>query len=163
MGTIRGLQTAICALALSASAGASALLATTPACELLSEAELNKAAGHTMQSQGGTADIEHISECFWSSADGPSLDFRLMAEELFSPSGQTGLDYLNHNIDVMKKAGEPFELIPGIGDGALLTDAPDTLFIELAAGGDFLRIRLTGGTRAMGIAIAEAAAEKMVD
>lgn len=142
---------------------ASAMLATTRACEILTEAELNRAAGHTMQSQGGTADIAHITECFWWSETGPSLEFRLMAEELFSPSGQTGLDYLTHNIDVMKKSGGPFELIPGIGDGAMLTEAPDTLFIDLAAGGDYLSIRLTGGTRATVIAIAEAAAKKMAD
>ena len=162
MGTIRGLQTAICALALSASAGASAMLATTPACEILSEAELGKLMGGQLRGLGGTADIAYLSDCFWQTdGGGPSLEFMLMEAALLSPSGQTARSYLEQNIEGMEKAGSPFERIPDIGDGAVLSEAPDTIFVSLASGGDYLSIRLTGGTRATILKIAKSAAGAM--
>lgn len=150
------------AVALPGPAGASAMLATTPACEVLSEAELGKMMGQKLRGLGGTADIAYLSDCFWQSeGGGPSLEFVLMEEELLSPSGQTARSYLEQNMDAMDKAGSPFEHFPDIGDGAVLSEAPDTIFISLASGGDYLSIRLTGGKRATILKIAEAAARKM--
>lgn len=159
---MRKLFGAAAALLLAGLAAGSAMLATTPACELLTGAELDGAAGRKMISQGGTADFEHISECFWQSEEGrPSLQFSLIAAAMFSPSGQTARDHLDFNMDAMEKAGSTFEWFPQIGDGAFLSETPETHFVGLAAGGDYLSIGLTGGKRETILAIAKAAAKAM--
>lgn len=164
MGTIRGLQTAICALALSASAGASALLATTPACELLTEKEAGEATGGTMISVGGTVDIAFMSECFWQTAGGgPSLDFMLMEPGMFSPSGQTARDHLDSNVAAMKEAGYPFEMIAGVGEAAMLYEDAGTRFFTLVAGGSYLSIRMRESSREALLTIGRIAATRMAD
>lgn len=164
MNAIRLFCAAACLYLPGASAAASAMLATTPACEILSQDQLDKATGHTMLPLGGTADVEHLSVCFWrAEGDGPSLELKLMAGAMLSPSGQTARDYLEQGITALEAAGQPYERLADIGDGAVLTEAPDTRFVSLAAGGDYLTIRLSGGTRDAVIAVAEAAAKKMAD
>ena len=156
--------TAAALISFSGLALASAMLATTPACELLTETEASKALGHKMVSMGGTADIAFMSECFWHGEDGgPALDFRYMEAGLFSPGGGSARSYLDHNIEALKGANEPFEIIEGVGEGALMTEQEDTRFLSLASGGGYLTISLRESTREAILAIGKIAAKKMAD
>ncbi len=149
------------AMAMSGLVMASALLATTPACELLTEKEASKAIGLKMEQQGGAGDILHLSSCYWDAQDGGRLEFTLSEAGLFSPSGQTALDHYNGVVEGLTAAGEPFEALPGIGHGAVLMERDDVRFISMAAGGGYLSITLGESTREAIIAIAKIAAKRM--
>lgn len=154
-----GLSTAACAL--SGAALASALLATTPACELVSESEATGAVGRPVHLLGGVADIAHMSTCYWDAQDGGRLELTLSEEGLFSPSGQSARDYFDMIVASLAKAGEPFETLSGIGHGAVLMETAGERFISMAAGGGYLSIRLGDSTREAIIAIARIAAARM--
>lgn len=155
---------AIAALGFGSVVLASAMLATTPACELLTEKEAGAATGGTMFSLGGTADVEFLSSCYWQTdGGGPSLEFTLMEGGMFSPSGQTARDYFDANIAAMKAARYPFEMIDGLGETAMLNEEGDTRFLTLVAGGSYLTIRLSEGSREALLTIARIAAGKMAN
>jgi hypothetical protein len=149
------------ALAGFAAASASALLATTPACELLREDEASAAIGEAMTSLGGTADDALLSDCTWQGADRARLMFSLADGDLFAPSGRTAIDAIEATRQNHLRAALSYEDIPGLGKRAAISDAPGFLVVYVVAGDDYLTIALTNGSRAAAIAVAERAVSRM--
>ena len=148
-------------LACSGIASASALLATTPACELLREDEASAAIGEAMTSLGGTADDVWLSDCTWQGSGEARLMFSLADGELFAPSGRTAIDAIEATRQNHLRAAMSYEEIPGLGKRAAISEAPGFLVVYVVAGDDFLTIALTNGSRAAAIAVAERAAARM--
>lgn len=143
-------------------AAGSALYETTPACELLSEAEASEIIGTAMTSKGGMAD-PGMYECNWDSAGGQRLTFALNDATLYAPSGQTASDEFDRMIKATTAAGNAPELIDGIGERAALhrSQDADAWFLTVVAGGDYLTITLTASTRAAILTLGKTAAPRM--
>ena len=142
-------------------AAASALLVTTPACELLSDDEASAAIGEAMTRQGGTADDVWLSDCFWQGAGDAQLRFSLAKSDLFAPSGRTALDAIEAELTSLRNAKLSYDDIHDLGARAAMTETPEFRVLYMVAGEDYLTIVMTGGSRAAAIAVAKAAAGRM--
>ena len=143
-------------------AAGSALYETTPACDLLSEAEASAILGEAMTSKGGMAD-PGMYDCYWDGAGGIRLEFALNDAALYAPSGQTASDEFDRMIKATTAAGDPPELIDGIGERAALhrSESPEAWFLTIVAGGDYLTITLTGSMREAILTLGKTVAPRM--
>ncbi len=130
-------------------AHASALLATTPACELLTADDVTDLLQATATSIGGTADTPERSDCFWQTGTDAALEVNLTGPEAFKPARRSAARQFDDDVKLIKDSVD-LELIADLGERAAIyqsNDAPNVWFAMLVANGSYLQMTVTSAAR----------------
>ncbi|MFT3810705.1 MAG: hypothetical protein QM698_12370 [Micropepsaceae bacterium] len=134
-------------LSLGGTAMASALLPTTPACELLTEAEVSALLGSPATQEGGNG--TPIADCYWTADMGVGLQVQLSYPEMFTPSGRSAAIQFDEYAASIKNIVK-LEMIEGLGERAALyrnSEHPSAFHVMMAVNGYFIEMTVYEGDR----------------
>lgn len=159
----RMIVTATALLTFSGLALASALLATTPACEVFTADEVTALLQTPADVLGGTADFPHRSDCFWQTGTDGRLEVKLTGPEAFAPSKRSAAIQFDDDVKLIKDSVQ-LETIEGLGERAALypsDDRPGVWFVMLVANGHYLQMTVKAGAHDRIVTAMRLAAERL--
>jgi hypothetical protein len=151
------------ALASVAPATASALLATTPACEVFTAGDVSALLDTPAIKKGGTVTPIDLSDCYWDTDTDARLIVQLVGPEMFKPSGRSAITQFNDDVKLIEDSVK-LEVIGDLGERAAIypsNDAPNVWFVMMVVNGNYLQMTVTAAPRERIVTAMETAARRL--